>query len=98
MSSGERLQIGQFVTADGNVESHLNISSVHTNDGGLYTCVVSSKVFLHFLNVFNQAAHSRASYHGTNVGKNGLLNPTFKRKIFLRAVLCSRFADLCCST
>ncbi|KOB76283.1 Dscam [Operophtera brumata] len=44
MSSGERLQIGQFVTADGNVESHLNISSVHTNDGGLYTCSVSSKV------------------------------------------------------
>ncbi|CAH0581352.1 unnamed protein product [Chrysodeixis includens] len=44
LNSGERLQIGQFVTADGNVESHLNISSVHTNDGGLYTCIASSKV------------------------------------------------------
>ncbi|CAH2991221.1 unnamed protein product [Chilo suppressalis] len=44
LSSGERLQIGQFVTADGNVESHLNISSVHTNDGGLYSCIASSKV------------------------------------------------------
>jgi hypothetical protein len=44
LGSGERLQIGQFVTADGNVESHLNISSVHTNDGGLYACIASSKV------------------------------------------------------
>ncbi|XP_064072170.1 cell adhesion molecule Dscam1 isoform X16 [Vanessa tameamea] len=44
LNSGERLQIGQFVTADGNVESHLNISSVHTNDGGLYSCIASSKV------------------------------------------------------
>ncbi|GBP44660.1 Hemicentin-2 [Eumeta japonica] len=44
LGSGERLQIGQFVTADGNVESHLNISSVHTNDGGLYTCLATSKV------------------------------------------------------
>uniref|UniRef100_A0A2A4JGP5 Down syndrome cell adhesion molecule-like protein Dscam2 n=1 Tax=Heliothis virescens TaxID=7102 RepID=A0A2A4JGP5_HELVI len=44
LTSGDRLQIGQFVTADGNVESHLNISSVHTNDGGLYTCIASSKV------------------------------------------------------
>ncbi|KAG6458280.1 hypothetical protein O3G_MSEX010787 [Manduca sexta] len=44
LNSGDRLQIGQFVTADGNVESHLNISSVHTNDGGLYTCSASSKV------------------------------------------------------
>ncbi|XP_049867725.1 Down syndrome cell adhesion molecule-like protein Dscam2 isoform X8 [Pectinophora gossypiella] len=44
LTSGERLQIGQFVTAEGNVESHLNISSVHTNDGGLYSCIASSKV------------------------------------------------------
>ncbi|KPI92826.1 Down syndrome cell adhesion molecule-like protein CG42256 [Papilio xuthus] len=44
LSSGDRLQIGQFVTADGNVESNLNISSVHTNDGGLYSCIASSKV------------------------------------------------------
>ncbi|XP_052739510.1 cell adhesion molecule Dscam2 isoform X50 [Bicyclus anynana] len=44
LNSGERLQIGQFVTADGNVESHLNISSVHPNDGGLYSCIASSKV------------------------------------------------------
>lgn len=49
LTSGERLQIGQFVTADGNVESHLNISSVHTNDGGLYTCIASSKVKMLFV-------------------------------------------------
>lgn len=45
LTSNDRLKIGQFVTAaDGNVESHLNISSAHTNDGGLYTCIASSKV------------------------------------------------------
>lgn len=42
--AGDRLQAGQFLTADGHVESHLNISSVHTNDGGLYACVAASSV------------------------------------------------------
>lgn len=39
-----RLQVGQYVTVNGDVVSHLNISSVHTNDGGLYKCIASSKV------------------------------------------------------
>jgi len=29
---------------NGEVVSHLNISSIHTNDGGLYKCIASSKV------------------------------------------------------
>lgn len=39
-----RVQVGQYVTVTGDVVSHLNISSVHTNDGGLYKCVATSKV------------------------------------------------------
>jgi hypothetical protein len=31
---------------NGEVVSHLNISSIHTNDGGLYKCIASSKVGL----------------------------------------------------
>ncbi|XP_046664865.1 Down syndrome cell adhesion molecule-like protein Dscam2 isoform X42 [Homalodisca vitripennis] len=44
LSNTERLQVGQYVTVNGDVVSHLNISSVHTNDGGLYKCVATSKV------------------------------------------------------
>lgn len=39
-----RLQVGQYVTVNGDVVSHLNVSSIHTNDGGLYKCIASSKV------------------------------------------------------
>lgn len=39
-----RLHVGQYVTVNGDVVSHLNITSVHTNDGGLYKCVAWSKV------------------------------------------------------
>lgn len=39
-----RMQVGQYVTVNGEVVSHLNISAVHTNDGGLYACVASSTV------------------------------------------------------
>lgn len=38
------MQVGQYVTVNGDVVSHLNISSIHTNDGGLYRCIASSKV------------------------------------------------------
>lgn len=38
------MQVGQYVTVNGEVVSHLNISAVHTNDGGLYACVASSTV------------------------------------------------------
>ncbi|RZC32102.1 I-set domain containing protein, partial [Asbolus verrucosus] len=44
LSNSERYQIGQYVTVNGDVVSHLNITAIHTNDGGLYRCVASSKV------------------------------------------------------
>ena len=43
LSNTERLQVGQYVTVNGDVVSHLNISSIHTNDGGLYKCIAASK-------------------------------------------------------
>lgn len=39
-----RMQVGQYVTVNGEVVSHLNISGVLTNDGGQYACVASSTV------------------------------------------------------
>ncbi|XP_071455023.1 cell adhesion molecule Dscam1 [Hetaerina americana] len=44
LSNSERFQVGQYVTVNGDVVSHLNISSILTNDGGLYKCIASSKV------------------------------------------------------
>ncbi|XP_020284817.1 Down syndrome cell adhesion molecule-like protein Dscam2 isoform X44 [Pseudomyrmex gracilis] len=44
LSNTERLQVGQYVTVNGDVVSHLNISSIHTNDGGQYKCIAASKV------------------------------------------------------
>ncbi|XP_014598815.1 PREDICTED: Down syndrome cell adhesion molecule-like protein Dscam2 isoform X29 [Polistes canadensis] len=44
LSNTERGQVGQYVTVNGDVVSHLNISSIHTNDGGLYKCIAASKV------------------------------------------------------
>ncbi|XP_063975860.1 cell adhesion molecule Dscam1 isoform X4 [Diachasmimorpha longicaudata] len=44
LSNTERLQVGQYVKVNGDVVSHLNISSIHTNDGGLYKCIAGSKV------------------------------------------------------
>ncbi|XP_031772544.1 Down syndrome cell adhesion molecule-like protein Dscam2 isoform X9 [Apis florea] len=44
LSNTERLQVGQYVTVNGDVVSNLNISSTHTNDGGLYKCIAASKV------------------------------------------------------
>uniref|UniRef100_A0A336L235 CSON014681 protein n=1 Tax=Culicoides sonorensis TaxID=179676 RepID=A0A336L235_CULSO len=44
ISNNERYQVGQYVTVNGAVVSYLNITSVHTNDGGLYKCTASSKV------------------------------------------------------
>lgn len=55
LSNTDRLQVGQYVTVNGDVVSNLNISSIHTNDGGLYKCIATSKVlklhsFLYFIN------------------------------------------------
>ncbi|KAB7494488.1 Hemicentin-1 [Armadillidium nasatum] len=44
LTNSERIQVGQYVTVNGEVVSHLNISAVHTNDGGLYSCIASSTV------------------------------------------------------
>lgn len=44
LSNSDRYQIGQYVTMNGDVVSHLNVTAIHTNDGGLYRCVASSKV------------------------------------------------------
>lgn len=44
ITNNERYQVGQYVTVNGDVVSYLNITSIHTNDGGLYKCFASSKV------------------------------------------------------
>nr|AGL39311.1 Down syndrome cell adhension molecule [Eriocheir sinensis] len=44
LSNSERMQVGQYVTVNGEVVSHLNISGVLTNDGGQYACIASSTV------------------------------------------------------
>ena len=36
--------IGQYLSPSGEVISHLNISSVHTRDGGLYSCLATNTV------------------------------------------------------
>lgn len=58
LSNTERLQVGQYVTVNGDVVSHLNISSIHTNDGGLYKCIAASKVgFLVFQRKFIEISY-----------------------------------------
>ena len=43
-SNAFRLVIGQYLNHEGLVISHLNISSVHTSDGGLYKCRASNTI------------------------------------------------------
>lgn len=38
------MQIGHFTAGSNEVVSYVNITAVHTNDGGLYKCSASSKV------------------------------------------------------
>ncbi|XP_050724052.1 cell adhesion molecule Dscam2-like [Eriocheir sinensis] len=45
-----RLVKGQYVSAEGDVISHVNISSVHVADGGAYTCTAANSA--------GEAAHS----------------------------------------
>ncbi|XP_066907069.1 cell adhesion molecule Dscam2-like, partial [Halyomorpha halys] len=40
----ERYLIGQYVTLNGDVVSHVNISNVRVEDGGIYQCKASNKV------------------------------------------------------
>lgn len=44
ITNNERYQVGQYVTVNGDVVSYLNITTIHSNDGGLYKCFASSKV------------------------------------------------------
>lgn len=44
ITNSERYQVGQYVTVNGDVVSYLNITTIHTNDGGQYKCFASSKV------------------------------------------------------
>jgi hypothetical protein len=39
-----RVLIGQYLTGEGLVVSHLNISSIFSSDGGLYTCRAANTV------------------------------------------------------
>ena len=39
-----RLVIGQYLSSSGEVISHLNISSLHSSDGGLYKCRAENSV------------------------------------------------------
>ncbi|BES91298.1 Down syndrome cell adhesion [Nesidiocoris tenuis] len=43
-SNNERFVIGQYVTIHGDVISHVNISNVHVEDGGIYQCKASNRV------------------------------------------------------
>ena len=36
--------IGQYVSSNGDVVSHVNITSVHVEDGGTYTCKATNRV------------------------------------------------------
>lgn len=38
-----RFRIGQYVTAQGDVVSHTNISHVTTEDGGEYSCIAENR-------------------------------------------------------
>jgi hypothetical protein len=44
LSNTDRRQLSQQIAGSGEVVSHLNITSLHTHDGGLYRCVATSKV------------------------------------------------------
>lgn len=48
--SSNRLSVGDFVTAQGEVVSYVNITGVQVNDGGVYGCAAN--------NVINRVAHS----------------------------------------
>ncbi|KAK7578218.1 hypothetical protein V9T40_010423 [Parthenolecanium corni] len=43
LPDNERFRIGQYVTAQGDVVSHTNISHVTTEDGGEYSCIAENR-------------------------------------------------------
>ncbi|XP_063218722.1 cell adhesion molecule Dscam2-like [Bacillus rossius redtenbacheri] len=44
LPQNERFLIGQYVTMHGDVISHVNISSVQIEDGGIYKCTASNRI------------------------------------------------------
>lgn len=40
----DRVRVGDYVSRNGDVISHVNISSVRVEDGGLYSCVARNDV------------------------------------------------------
>ena len=44
LPQGDRFVIGQYMTLHGDVISHVNISNVQVEDGGIYQCVASNRV------------------------------------------------------
>ncbi|XP_076177343.1 cell adhesion molecule Dscam2 isoform X5 [Ptiloglossa arizonensis] len=58
LPQNDRLLIGQYVTVYGDVISHVNISSVKSEDGGEYECIASSRA--------GEASHSaRLNIYGS---------------------------------
>ncbi len=58
-----RFSVGQWLTTEDDVVSHVNISSVQIKDGGQYKCTASNRVgtVLHMgrLDVFGKSIHLR---------------------------------------
>ncbi|KAK1131197.1 hypothetical protein K0M31_017485 [Melipona bicolor] len=65
LPQNDRLLIGQYVTVYGDVISHVNISSVKSEDGGEYECIASSRA--------GEASHSaRLNIYGEYFPYGGL--------------------------
>ena len=55
-----RILVGQYVTVHGEVVSHVNISQVSVQDGGLYQCTASNRA--------GDSSHSaRLNIYGKNI-------------------------------
>lgn len=66
VSSLHRYAIGQYVDSSGDVISHLNITHVRPDDGGLYKCIASNSMgsaeFSTRLNVYGKSVQNSYVY------------------------------------